>query len=233
MAGRPNLLKSTTKMLVGGQVLMTLTSIFYGTFGDSFSKLNKGKLLDGDREEVSDANWYQMATDLVTDMYSGKGAAGRQQEIGVARLAPGVTFEDPAAICESKDEVEEAFRALQWAHPTPLSPPTLVDVVPQGENIQLFYRLQQQYTFLFHLKVQSLLIVDVNLKQLKDTPHYSELEVTRIEERWNGVKPLGFAFWFPRRLNGLLSYYVTSNLLSSDDPPSKKTRLFISSSSGR
>jgi hypothetical protein len=233
-------LKSSSKILVSTQTLMTLTSIAYSAFGGRWlGRTKHQKLLDSDTSnEVPDAAWYQTVTDLVTDMYSGKGATARQPERGVARLASDASFEDPAAICNSQSEIEEAFRALQWAHPTPISRPKLVDVVPKGETIQLIYSLHQQYTiFLANLQVRSLLVVDVNLKQLKDTPHYSELEVTRIEEQWNGVKPLGFAFWFPRRFNGILSYYTTSNLLSSPEggppPNSKKTKFFITSNNGR
>lgn len=219
--------RSSAKILVSTHSLLTLTSIGYGMFGEYLMDKKSRKR---NEEEVFDANWYQMATDLVIDMYSGKGATARQHQTGVARLSEDVTFEDPAAICYTKEEVEEAFRALHFAHPKCLSPPKLVNVVPMGDTIQLTYSLHQRYAVGINLNVKSLLILDVNLKHLPDLPYYSELEVTRIEERWNAVKPLGFAFYVPRRINGLLSYYITSNILPGKD--GKKTKFFITSNSG-
>jgi len=35
-------------------------------------------------------------------------------------------------------------------------------------------------------------------------------EVTKLEERWNGIEPLGFLpFWISRRINGLISWNLT------------------------
>ena len=134
------------------------------------------------------------------------------------KLSPTVSFEDPAAVCVNMKEVQEAFRALQSLNPVTLSPPKCINVEPQGGSINLTFLLNQQYTLPLYnsrpLNLKSLLIVTVQLQQMQEIPE-SEFLVTSMKELWYGnplIQPY-LLFYVPRRLNGIISYYLTSWLL--------------------
>ena len=134
------------------------------------------------------------------------------------KLSPTVTFEDPAAICASEEEVREAFRALKFLDPVSLSPPRCINVNPRGDSIDLTFQLNQQYTLPMSREVslKSLLTVTVQLQQMKDVglPE-SEFLITEMKELWYG-NPLMWPhqlFYIPKRLNGIISYHLTSRLL--------------------
>jgi hypothetical protein len=139
-------------------------------------------------------------------------------DIGV-KLSPTVSFEDPAAVCVNEEEVREAFRALRLINPVTLSPPKCINVEPRGGSINLTFLLNQQYYTLplynsRPLNLKSLLIVTVQLQQMQEIPE-SEFLVTSMKELWYGnplIQPY-LLFYVPRRLNGIISYYLTSRLL--------------------
>eukprot|EP00339_Tiarina_fusa_P019627 CAMPEP_0117081014 /NCGR_PEP_ID=MMETSP0472-20121206/57132_1 /TAXON_ID=693140 ORGANISM="Tiarina fusus, Strain LIS" /NCGR_SAMPLE_ID=MMETSP0472 /ASSEMBLY_ACC=CAM_ASM_000603 /LENGTH=187 /DNA_ID=CAMNT_0004808835 /DNA_START=70 /DNA_END=630 /DNA_ORIENTATION=+ len=176
---------SGVKAFLGTHAALTITSLAYGVYG-SFSEKETPR-----REAAFDAYHYKFVTDLVCDMYSGNGISGRNPDH--IELGETVTFEDPAAICSGRKEVQEAFRALGIVDPESLERPVCIDVEPKGDSISLTYALKQRY--LGSLEVASLLEVDVHLGPIPNNPE-SKFVVTRIEEQWNGVKPLGsLLFW--------------------------------------
>lgn len=203
------------KLLTGSHACLSLISLAHGTLseGSLSSSVTNGSRED---DEAFDAKHYGLVTDLVYDMYSGKGtdAVSKRRRPGVG-LDDDVVFEDPAAVCIGKDELREAFRALGRAHPRCLSRPRCIDVVPRLGTVQLTYRLDQSYVE-DRLRLSSLLIVDVRLAPVPGDGTISELRVSKFEERWNGVEPLlggGYPFWISRRINGLISWCLTSLLL--------------------
>jgi hypothetical protein len=134
------------------------------------------------------------------------------------KLSPTVSFEDPAAVCVNEEEVREAFRALRSLNPVALSPPKCINVEPRGGSINLTFLLNRQYTLPLYnsrpLNLKSLLIVTVQLQQMQEIPE-SEFLVTSMKELWYGnplIQPY-LLFYVPRRLNGIVSYYLTSWLL--------------------
>lgn len=208
--------KTVLKGMGGAHVALTVSSLAYGTFfGSSSSGGADAEHLD----EAFDARHYQSVTKFVERVYSGNGAATSTTAAALkdgVTLADDVTFEDPAAMCCTKSEVVEAFRALQLAKPRCLSKPVCVDVEPKGGAIQLAYRLDQQY--LNCLRVNSLLLLEVELIPFKgeiEMAHYSHFVIKKVEERWNGVPllNLGYLHTLSRRINGLLSYYATTAFL--------------------
>ena len=125
-----------------------------------------------------------------------------------------VTFEDPVARCCGPLEVQEAFRAIKFLEPRSISPPICVDVQPQGESIALWYDLYQRYHLLgWTWTLHSLLVITVQLRQLKDAPE-SEFSVIKMEEYWNGIPFWNtYLFRIVRRINGMVSWQLTRRLL--------------------
>ena len=205
--------------LVGTHVAFTVASIARAGIGSPSLAISEPE------EECFDAKHYDLMTDFVARMYGGRGIKPRKSAshsvnaVTGVKLAPTVTFEDPAAICVSEEEVREAFRALQLLHPVSLSPPICVNVEPKGESIDLTFRLNQQYTLPLlskKIKLGSLLKVKLQLQQMRDVglPE-SEFLVTEMRELWYG-NPLMWPyslFFVSRRLNGIVSYHLTSRLL--------------------
>ena len=177
---------------------LTCASLGLGLYGNEDKLLLYG-------EESFDAKHYDFVTELVTKMYAGRGLKHDH-----CHLAKTITFEDPAAICKSPAEINEAFRALQFLKPKSISYPKCVHVEPLGSSIALTYALHQQYSFLSSIvDLRSLLVVEVELIQRKDVPE-SDFLVTRFEERWYGIPPQNIPlFWMTKRLNGILSWNVT------------------------
>ncbi len=210
--------------LVGTHVAFTVASIARAGMGSPSSPTSTEP-----EEECFDAKHYDLMTDFVARMYGGRGIKPRKNKHGTShssinvvtgvKLSPTVTFEDPAAICVSEEEVREAFRALQLLYPVSLSPPICINVEPKGESIDLTFRLNQQYTLpLLSKKITlgSLLKVKVQLQQMRDVglPE-SEFLVKEMKELWYG-NPLMWPyplFFVSRRLNGIVSYHLTSRLL--------------------
>jgi hypothetical protein len=161
----------------------------------------------GDDNESFDAKHYDLVTEMVTKMYAGRGAYHPH-----CHLADSVTFEDPAAICKSPDEVRETFRVLKGLKPKSLSSPKCINVEPRGSSIALTYALHQRYGLL-SVDLRSHLVVEVQLIQMRDLPE-SEFLITRFEERWNGIPPQNnILLWVTRRINGILSYHLTKRLV--------------------
>jgi len=221
-----NKLRPTCQIALGAHLLITLTSVTYGTgiFRSSSSGDGEADVVTiAKKTEVFDAHHYSKVTDLVSAIYSGNMSSSRSWKTTVVALDENATFEDPVAICARRTEVQEAFRALSFVHPQSLSKPKCVDVKPKGRSIELTYALHQNYNFgsLFGgggLEVRSLLMMEVHLERIigNDVAE-SKFVVTRMEERWNGVKPLeNYLFWIVRRINGLLSYSLTTRLLADN-----------------
>jgi len=201
-------IRSGLTAAVGTQLALTMASLGYasGRLGGTPSPLlARGK--SSSEEEVFDALHYDFVTEFVTSMYAGRGVSHRY-----VKLADSVSFEDPAARCSGPDEVREAFRALRYLKPQSISPPCCVNVQPQGESIALWYALHQHYLG-GRLILPSLLVVTVQLRQLKEVPE-SEFVVLGMQEQWNGI-PLwnSYLFWIVRRINGMVSYPLTKGLL--------------------
>ena len=198
---RKNIFQASVELLAGTHALAVLTSLAYGIYGP--------KKIDriSDLEETFDSNHYQYVTDFVASMYGGKGT--HQTNV---LLDEAVTFEDPAASCSGPKEVEEAFRALKYIQPNSLSSPRCVDVKPKGALIELTYALNQRY--LDSIELESLLVVVVKLKQMSTKPEENIFLIQKVEEQWNGVEPLrAYLFHIVRRINGIISYALTTNLL--------------------
>ena len=207
----PSIVKSV-QMVVGTHCAMTVLSIARAGIGGGRT----------DDTECFDAKHYDLVTDFIGRIYLGRPVMKKEKKnrrISVAgvKFSPTVCFQDPAAICVNEPEVLEAFRALRLLNPISLSSPICVNVKPNGDSIRLTYRLNQQYTLpLYHrtLNVKSLLSVNVKLQQMQDCPE-SEFVITSMKEFWYGtplIQPYPL-FYIPRRLNGIISYYITSLLL--------------------
>jgi hypothetical protein len=184
-------------------ISLTAASLGLGLFGRRPPLFSPG----GVNNESFDARHYDLVTEMVTKMYSGRGAYHRR-----CQLADSVTFEDPAAICKSPDEVRETFRVLKGLKPKSLSSPKCINVEPRGSSIALTYALHQRYGLL-SVDLCSHLVVEVQLIQMRDLPE-SEFLITRFEERWNGIPPQNnMLLWVTRRINGILSWHLTRRLV--------------------
>lgn len=195
---------ASRKLLTGlplAHVSLTVASLGLG-FYDSHSSPEPE-----DIHESFDAKHYDLVTEMVTQMYAGRGAYHKH-----CQLADFVTFEDPAAVCKSPDEVREAFRVLKKLEPRSLSSPKCINVEPRGSSIALTYALHQRYGLL-SADLRSNLVVDVELMQIRGLPE-SEFLITKFEERWNGV-PLqdNILLWATRRINGILSWHLTTRFV--------------------
>jgi len=213
------------QVLVGTHCALTAYSIARAGIGKGLQK-HDDNIQEGGKDECFDAKHYDLVTDFVARMYCGRGikTSGLQgssnnlvnnNDIGV-KLSPTVSFEDPAAVCVNEEEVQEAFRALRSLHPVGLSLPKCINVAPLGSAINLTFLLNQQYTLPYGrpLNLRSLLTVTVQLRQMQDIAE-SEFIVTSMKELWCGnplIQPY-LLFYIPRRLNGIISYYLTSRLL--------------------
>ena len=185
--------------LVSIHTAITTISIGYGTYA--------GKIHDDDpnlQENQLLAKNFEPLTKFVTNMYTGE----RIEGVAGARLGKDCTFEDSAVIISGSNEIIEAFRALRYVQPEALSSPRVIDVDPNMEIIQVKYFLYQKY--MGRLVVKSLLVIDVELAG-------DELVINKIEEQWNGVKPLGLFHYPSRRLNGILSFNLTKMFVTWKD----------------
>jgi len=193
------------------QLSLTSVSIGMGIYGlpppFSSDKKHTSKL-----QESFDARHYDLLTELVTQMYSGRGCHHPH-----VQLADSVTFSDPAAICNSPDEVHEVFRVLRNLQPKSLHPPTCIDVEPKGSYFAVKYALHQHYGLL-NIDLRSEVTVEVQLEQLTTQSSYlvpeSNFLVSSIKEEWNGNPlPRDPLFWIVRRINGILSWHICSRLV--------------------
>jgi hypothetical protein len=219
---------------VGTHIAFSVASIARAGIGGLQNNNDRTTAGKGEIEECFDAKHYDLMTDFVARIYRGRGIKSiissnsnmNFDDITGVRLAPTVTFEDPAAICVNEEEVREAFRALQVLDPVSLSPPICISVEPRGDSIDLTFQLNQQYTLPLQLqlfsirppqvRLRSLLTVTVQLQQMQDIglPE-SEFLVTEMKELWYG-NPLMWPyqlFYIPRRLNGIISYHFSSRFL--------------------
>ena len=127
-------------------------------------------------------------------------AEGVPDRRGFAVDAAAVTFDDPAASCRGVDEIAEAFRALQALDPIPLQEPELVYL--STAKREFVFRQTMEYTIGGKVVLDSLVVVEDD----------GEGRVVRMKELWNGVPLLPGSF-VSRRLNGLVSYALTSRML--------------------
>jgi hypothetical protein len=188
-------------------------------------------------EECFDAGHYNSVQYFISRMYQGDVELLAYMEDGISvgsvagndymkdttpsadqgvRLASTATFEDPAAVCRGLHEIREAFQALKSLHSMSLSPPKCINVEPQGGTILLTYALHQQYTLPWYgsMALRSIVQVTVQLHNIEELVE-SELRILNLQELW-GSKPLAWPYllYFPsRRLNGMLSYQLTSMIL--------------------
>lgn len=120
-------------------------------------------------------------------------------------------------------------------HTVQHNPPRCIDVTPKGtgNTITLTYAMHQRYGHLGWLQLHSLLFVDVEIQQMKDSPEFNELLVTKMEEHWNGG-PLfsSLLFWGVRRLNGIVSHQMTSRLLRWERQWENRSRRWRHSAAG-
>lgn len=114
-----------------------------------------------------------------------------------------VTFEDPAAKCKGFGEVKEAFRALKA-----LSPQTLDWELGAVTDEKVEIRLWQRY---------GILSKNFNLFETVVVRH-NKGKITSMEDRWKGKPLLQFEpFTWCRRINGVISAWLTPKLISTDD----------------
>ena len=208
-------LQRTARFLFGistAHASFTLVSLGLAVYTSRTDGEKRLPLDDNDiknQKEVFDAKHYDLVTELVTKMYAGRGVQHEH-----CHLAESVSFEDAVAVCKGPVEVQETFLALKLLEPQSLTFPICVNVKPLGSSIALTYLLNQRYTFLSTIiDLQSLLVVEVELKQMKDLPE-SEFLIKRFEEQWNGIATQkSILFWIPRRINGILGLNITKRLL--------------------
>lgn len=199
------------------QLSLTSASIGMGIYGLPLP-FSSGKEHTSKLQESFDARHYDLLTELITQMYSGRGCHHSH-----VHLDDSVTFSDPVAICNSADEVHEAFRILRILQPKSLHPPTCVDVEPRGSYIVVKYALHQHYGLL-NTDLHSEVTVEVQLEQSTiynaQQPQSSYLVpesnflVSSMKEEWNGNPlPRDPIFWIVRRMNGILSWHIFSRLV--------------------
>lgn len=232
-------LRTGAKAAALSHILVTGMSIMYGTFGGYLERppqMRSGKDTDAARHLLI---WLPELDGLVRDMYSGRGIHQRYLPSGdsagtVLKVGQDILFEDAAAVCSGAGEVAEAFRALKFLRPESLSAPIRAEVgglMPQHVDLRITYLLHQRYAGI--LTVRSLLVVDVAIgvretfNKAKDISSVgTTARVLRFEERWNGVEPLDWGpFRVSRRLNGVISWMLTSLALPADNtknPPASK-----------
>lgn len=128
---------------------------------------------------------------VITALYAGAAPEG-------AWMTDGAVFEDAAVRCEGKAEVLEAFRALRVLGPKSLEPPT-VHAGPTRDTV--FVRQRQSYLS------GALCVSSTVLIRVEEDGRFSHME-----EQWNDV-PLLMPLGLSRRLNGVLSYFITSALV--------------------
>ena len=132
----------------------------------------------------------------VSSMYAGAGLNG-------ALCSDDVTFEDAAVLCCGRTEVVEAFRAVRALKPEHVTTP------------QVCYSSSSSAIVLLHQRYLGCIVVRSELHVRLD-----DVGLMRsFEERWNGKPLLGAAFPLHampavRRINALLSFLATTNLLA-------------------
>ena len=185
---------------------------------------------------VPDTKHYDLVKQYVAGMYSqqqrendrrghisssgslSKACGNKTTSNGIVGVQLGNTaiFEDPVGVCRGPEEINEAFRALRYLEPVSITSPKCIRVEPQGETIRLTFFLHQQYSLpiVGSIPLRSILQVTVQLQQMKEIPE-SEFMIIKMKELWLG-KPFAWPYplYYPsRRLNGLLSYWLTSRFL--------------------
>ena len=187
---------STVNVAVSIQIGLSMVSIGRGTGLVE----EKSKLLDS--REVFDASHYKLVMNYVAHLYS----SGRfsPSQLGV-KLAESATWEDPKCIFQGTSEIRQAFRIS--SHKLAASP-RCVNVEPKGETIVLTYAVPYK-----KYNQESLVKVNVQMHQMKQSPEFNEFIITKMEEQWNGI-PLfqSLLFWIVRRINGVAAYHFSSGL---------------------
>ncbi|CAJ1961473.1 unnamed protein product [Cylindrotheca closterium] len=239
-------LKTIVANLPFAHLSLTTISIGVGIYGlppppwSSDNDNNRHESLLSTKQESFDAKHYDLLTELVTQMYAGRGSHHPH-----CHFADTAKFQDAAVICKSPKEIHEAFRLHEKLQPKCLRPPICVDVEPKGSSILVTYALNQHYGSL-NLDMRSLVQVEVQLRSLvraevpleeqeeeekepqlvvaTSTPSNisylvpeSDFLVLDVQELWNGNALLGTPlFWIVRRINGILSWHVSSRVFKDD-----------------
>ena len=119
MMSGSRIIMRTIKATVGTHVGLTVASIGFSIWGQPPTTMDSGDTNSGSRmmtkdtvHEAFDSKHYQYVTNFVTHMYSNR--RGRiDRDLEGVKLDDDVSYEDPVAICKSKEEVQEVFRVLQ------------------------------------------------------------------------------------------------------------------------
>ena len=138
--------------------------------------------------------------DAVNKMYSGGG-------VDAAAFTDDVSFTDPAASCQGRLEVTEAFRALKAARPEPVQPPlAMASTDAHTTEFYLYQRYLRGFTLLPNgFEIKSVLVV-------RTSP--ADGRICALEERWNGAPLLWYSpFRFVRRVNGIISSLLTPRVV--------------------
>ena len=190
---------SATNAAVSLQIGLSLFSV--GRGANLAGVEEESPLLE--QREVFDSGHYRLVANYVSSLYS-RNSYLHADMIGV-KMANTATWEDPKCVFQGPQEIRQAFRlATQDLD----EPPRCVDVEPQGESIAITYALSYP-----NYGQQSLLVVTVEMHQMKDSPEFNEFVITKMEEQWNGI-PLfqSMLFWIVRRVNGFAAFQLSSGL---------------------
>ena len=168
--------------------------------GIAYSALRSRQCWNDGMVPLPSASWQPSDRDAriesaVSSMYAGAGLHG-------ALCSDDVAFEDAAALCCGGAEVVEAFRAVRALKPEHVTAP------------QVCYSSSSAIVLL-HQRYLGCIVVRSQLHVWLDDARV----IRTIEERWNGKPLLGAAFPLHaipavRRINPLLSFLATTNLLA-------------------
>jgi len=184
-----------SKGILGGlvtHITISIGSLAYATKTSSFN--------DSSSLPLSQVNEVVIARRVIDSMYD-------HCFVGPINLIDdNLVFEDPAALCANRKEVENAFFLLKFISPLKVvrNVHSIIDNGKMRNRKTVVLEQQQQYTICRELILRSYVLVDVDVEKQK---------VVRIEERWNGNKLL--LIGYPSRvINGIVSNLFTEMLLA-------------------
>jgi len=228
------MMRAAAKATASMHVAVSSMSLLHGTYADTLPPdTEEGWRMDRHAKMYA---WLPQLDLLVVEAYMGHGISSRYMSMcppssaadgtgsndddasnessrTFVKLGEEATFEDAAVICSGPQEIAEAFRALRVARPEFIRHPHRIHVdVKQGQDgkdsavAQVTYYMHQRYAGI--LTVKSLLRVTVDMADSK------KARIQKMVEEWNGVEPLAYyPFSLSRRINGILSWWLTSLLV--------------------
>ena len=234
-------LRAAAKATISTHVVISAISLLHGTYAKTLPPDEaEGWVRDKHAKLFA---WLPQLDLMVVECYAGHGVEPRHlpptsspgnatnsthtYSTTLVKLAKDATFEDAAAICRGPEEIAEAFRALRVARPEFVRHPHRISLeqctggaAAASPRCIVTYYMHQRYAGL--LTVKSLLRITVDIsgatgdKGKKDVSGgTSSVQVEKMEEQWNGVEPINLApFRISRRINGMLSWWLTSLLVS-------------------